>query len=131
MVLFFYLFLIMVLCHFCCVCYFGKGAEKGVAGKNCWMGAAKFSVFTFSGKPCRAGWFHQPAVRCQIESLILRVSLARDPRGLAPDLASLIPRVTPSANPRYHESIGFSDDGHGAVSAGEGGGWDVFLYRGD
>ena len=71
------------------------------------------------------------AVRCQIESLILRVSLARDPRGLAPDLASLIPRVTPSANPRYHESIGFSDDGDGAVSAGEGGGWDVFLYRGD
>lgn len=50
MVLFFYLFLIMVLCHFCCVCYFGKGAEKGVAGKNCWMGAAKFSVFSFSGK---------------------------------------------------------------------------------
>ena len=54
-----------------------------------------------------------------------------NPRGSAPDLASLIPRVTPSANPRYHESIGFSDVGHGAVSAGEGGGWDVFLYRGD
>ena len=50
---------------------------------------------------------------------------------MAPNPASLIPRVTPSANPRYHESIGFSGDGHGAVSAGEGGGWDVFLYRGD